>query len=402
MATTVQPAWANSAARVNLPRVASDATAVDHHVDKVAGPTPPLALPGNCNSMERIGHMGRMISAGIGPHNFRPPSRRSVLAGGLGALAGLALPQAAQGAENDALAYVHPELRAVAETLARTDQAAEPELPVHLPIPAGVRTVTVPGRAGAPSVTVYLANQAAGPPRGAILYLHGGGFIRGSALLTMPLQIALARRLNCVLASVEYRLAPGTPFPGALEDNYAALLWLHANAAALGIDARRIALYGESAGGGHAAMLAIAARDRGEVAPCFQALVYPMLDDRTGSAHSVPAHRGTLIWTVEENRRGWTALLGRKAGSRKVPAGAVPARVQDLSGLPPAWIGVGGIDLFVDEDIEYARRLLDAGVPAELLVVPGAFHGFQLMAPQAAISREFNASLEAALARALA
>ena len=331
------------------------------------------------------------------------PSRRAVLAGGLGTLAGLALPHIAQAAEAGNFSYVHPELRRMAEALSRTDQSAPPELPTNLPVPAGVRTVAVPGRKGAPPVTVYIANEEAGAPRrGAILYLHGGGFIRGTALLGMPLQIALAKRLNCLLVSVEYRLAPGTPFPGSLEDNYAALLWLHDNAAPLGIDPGKIALYGESAGGGHAAMLAIAARARKEVTPCFQALVYPMLDDRTGSARRVPDHRGTFVWTAEENRQGWSALLGRRAGSHSVPKGSVPARVKDLSDLPPTWIGVGGIDLFVDEDIEYARRLLDAGVPAELLVIPGAFHGFQLMVPQAAISKQFNASLEAALARALA
>jgi acetyl esterase/lipase len=146
-------------------------------------------------------------------------------------------------------------------------------------------------------------------------------------------------------------------------------------------------------------MLAIAARDRGEVPLVYQALVYPMLDDRTGSTRSVPPYMGVVIWVPESNRFGWSSLLGVPAGSAHVPYGAVPARIDNLSGLPPAFIGVGSIDLFADEDIEYARRLVDAGVATELNVVPGAFHGFDLFA-NTSIARQFNAALEAALRRA--
>ncbi len=315
-----------------------------------------------------------------------------------------ALPRTAYAAPGPDLSYVHPDLRAVAAILLTNPPAAETAKPAAAePLPAGVRRLSVPGRAGAPPVTVYLANEMAnGPPRGAILFLHGGGFIRGNALQGLPPYLAMAKRLNCVLVSVEYRLAPAAPFPAALDDNYAVLLWLNQYAARLGIRPERIALVGESAGGGHAAMLAIAARDRGKVRPCFQALIYPMLDDRTGSTRPVPPNRGTFVWTAADNRKGWAALLGHKPGSARVPDGAVPARVRNLAGLPPAWIGVGGIDLFVDEDIDYAQRLLAAGVPTELLVIPGAFHGFQRILPQAAISRQFSGALEAALARALA
>jgi acetyl esterase/lipase len=157
---------------------------------------------------------------------------------------------------------------------------------------------------------------------------------------------------------------------------------------------------GVSAGGGHAAMLVIAARDRGEVPVAFQCLIYPMLDDRTGSSRQVPPHLGAYIWVPASNRFGWSSLLGVPAGSRVVPAGAVPARVQNLAGLPPAFIGVGSIDLFVDEDIEYARRLIDSGVPTELFVVPGAYHGFDLIAPEASVSKAFRASWSTALANA--
>src|SRR5205085_5133527 len=148
---------------------------------------------------------------------------------------------------------------------------------------------------------------------------------------------------------------PATKFPGSLEDNYAGLKWLFQNAGELGVDTKRIAVMGESAGGGHAAMLAIAARDRGEVPVMYQALIYPMLDDRTGSTRKVPPHIGTIGWTAEQNRNGWTSLLGVPAGAAKVPDGSVPSRLDDVRGLPPAYIGVGAIDRFVEADITYAR-----------------------------------------------
>src|SRR5262249_2653363 len=157
----------------------------------------------------------------------------------------------------------------------------------------------------------------------------------GAAALFFAQLIPLAQALDAVIVSVDYRLAPATPFPGSLEDNYAALLWLFRNAAELGVDPARIAVMGESAGGGHAAMLALAARDRGEVRIKYQALVYPMLDDRTGSTRQPPPNIGTLVWTPAQNRQGWSALLGVAAGSRRVPEGAVPARAASLAGLPP-------------------------------------------------------------------
>ena len=259
---------------------------------------------------------------------------------------------------------------------------------------------SVPGRGGAPDVRVFVINAKAGERRPVILHTHGGGFVLGSAAGDVPTLQVLAQALDCVIVTVEYRLAPETPFPGSLEDNYAGLKWLHANADELGVDRSRIALAGESAGGGHAAMLAISARDRGEVPVTFQSLVYPMLDDRTGSTRKTPAHIGAFVWTPEYNRAGWAALLGRAPGGRDAPAGAVPARVENLAGLPPAWIGVGSIDLFVDEDVEYARHLIGAGVPTELVVVPGAYHGFDNLVPGASITRQFKLAQYNALARA--
>lgn len=337
------------------------------------------------------------------------PSRRRLLAAGAAGLAAIGLSRSLFAQPNigaDDLAYVHPDLRSAARNLRRaeTRPPTAPYDPARIPLPAGVRRIEIAGASGAPPVPLYLGNEdiaSVGAPRGAVLFLHGGGFVGGTARLLAP-QLRRAKALGYLLAAVDYRLAPATPFPGALEDCYAALLWLHDHAHELGIDRNRIALLGESAGGGHAAMLAIAARDRGQVRPCFQALVYPMLDDRTGSSRRLPPHIGTLVWKAEDNRKGWSALLGRPAGSANPPAGAVPAREQNLVGLPPAWIGVGGIDLFAEEDIDYARRLNNAGVPVELIVVPGAFHGFEIIAPQSAVAQQFVTSLEKALARALA
>jgi acetyl esterase/lipase len=246
------------------------------------------------------------------------------------------------------------------------------------------------GAPGGPDVPVYVINaEAAGASKPAILHLHGGGYVLGSAESAVAGLQSIASELNCVIVTVDYRLAPETKFPGSLQDNYAALKWLHDNATDLGVDAGRIALMGESAGGGHAAMLAIAARDRREIQLVAQVLIYPMLDDRTASRRDVPEYIGQYIWTRASNRFGWSSLLGKPAGSDPVPYGSVPARVRDLSGLPPAFIGVGSIDLFVDEDVEYARRLLAAGVSTELVVVPGAYHAFDYLAPDAPLSRRF-------------
>ena len=257
----------------------------------------------------------------------------------------------------------------------------------------------IPGPEGAPQVRIFVIGAMSGARRPAVLHIHGGGFILGDVQSYVPFLQSYALALDCVVVSVDYRLAPETAFPGSLEDNYTALKWLYDNAEELGVDPTRIALAGESAGGGHAAMLSIAARDRGEVPVLFQALTYPMLDDRTGSTQQLPGHIGAFGWTPAFNRIGWKSLLGETPGV-DAPAGAVPARVEDLSGLPPTWIGVGSIDLFVNEDIEFARRLVFAGVPTELLVTPGAYHGFDASVPTAKISQAFNLARANALARA--
>jgi acetyl esterase/lipase len=238
--------------------------------------------------------------------------------------------------------------------------------------------------------------------RPAFLHMHGGGYIFGSAGQFNPFLQAVAQNCGCLVVSVDYRLAPETHFPGSLEDNYTALRWLYKNADELGVDRKRIAIGGESAGGGLSAELAIAARDRREIPILFQLLIYPALDDRTGITHQVPPSIGQFIWSAGSNRFAWTSFLGVPAGSPTVPAGSVPARVENLAGLPPAFIGVGALDLFVDEDVEYARRLINAGVPTELLVIPGAYHGFDELVPDAAVSKRFAESWMVALRRAFA
>ena len=255
---------------------------------------------------------------------------------------------------------------------------------------------------GTPDVVVYVINAKASGARPAILHTHGGGFFAGTARSGISDLLTLAAELDCVIVTVEYRLAPETTYAGSIEDNYAALRWLFAHAAELGASPHRIAVMGESAGGGHAALLALTARDRGEVPLIFQMLIYPMLDDRTGTTRRPPSPIGALLWTPVENRIGWRAFLGQAPATSHVPANAVPARYANLAGLPPTFIGVGSIDLFVDEDIDYARRLIDAGVPTQLLVVPGAFHGFDGIAPQSLIATTFTASKVAALRRAFA
>lgn len=240
---------------------------------------------------------------------------------------------------------------------------------------------TVPGPAGAPDIGLrILRPKGATGPLPVIYHIHGGGYVMGSAEFYEPVSRPLVGKLGCALVSVDYRLAPETPYPGPLDDCYAGLAWVFAHAEAEGFDINRIGVKGESAGGGLAAALALLARDRGEYPLAFQHLIYPMLDDRTGSGSEPPAHIGEFVWTVESNRFGWASLLGGAPGGGDVPAYAAPARATDLSGLPPTFLYIGALDLFVEEDIDYARRLIRAGVPTELHVIPGAFHGFELQA----------------------
>jgi len=259
----------------------------------------------------------------------------------------------------------------------------------------------VPGADGAPDVEVLIYRpRAQAKLRPAYLHIHGGGYVTGLAALNGPSNVRIAEELDCVVVSVEYRLAPETTAPGAVEDCYAALRWLHAAADEIGVDRARIAIGGESAGGGLAAALALLARDRAELPICFQLLIYPMLDDRTVSAEDPNPWTGQFVWTPSANRFGWKSLLGHEPGTADVSPYAAAARASDLSGLPPAYICVGALDLFVDEDIAYAKRLLRAGVPTEFHIFPGAYHAFE-MAVDATVTVGAQRERRAALARAL-
>ncbi len=260
---------------------------------------------------------------------------------------------------------------------------------------------TVPGPIGAPDISLHLYRpDAVEGPLPVIYHIHGGGYVGGSAAQLEFMHRPLARTLGCAIVSVDYRLAPEHVFPAAIEDCYAGLRWTIDNAAALGLDAARLGVMGESAGGGLAAALALLVRDRGEYRLAFQHLTYPMIDDRTVVAAEPHPHTGEFIWTPHNNDFGWTALLGRAPGHPDVSPYAAAARAADLSGLPPAYIMTGTLDLFLEEDIDYARRLLRAGVPTELHVYPGGFHAFDVF-PGAEIAEAAQAARIAALRRAL-
>jgi triacylglycerol lipase len=265
-----------------------------------------------------------------------------------------------------------------------------------------VETLLAPGPAGAPEVgIVFLRPRAATGPLPCILHIHGGGYVAGSAANSTAPNRTMAAKLGCTIASVEYRLAPEAPFPAAIEDCYAALGWLVANAGSLNIDASRIGVMGESAGGGLAAALALMARDRGQYKLAFQHLIYPMIDDRTCVEGDPHPHTGEFIWTRASNLFGWRSLLGGQApGGANVSAYAAAARATDVSGLPPTFVATAALDLFVDENLEYARRLMRAGVAVEMHSYAGAFHGFQLAASARVAQAAARDSL-GALSRAL-
>ena len=243
---------------------------------------------------------------------------------------------------------------------------------------------------------MYIPNDEKGVRPG-YLHIHGGGYVLGSPEMSDIMNLLIARKLGVVICSVDYRLAPEHPVPAPLDDCYAALSWFHETADEWNVDRGRIAIGGESAGGGLAASLAIHARDKGEYAICHQHLTYPMLDNLTGTVeHPGDPLTGEFTWTREKNQYGWAAYLG------DMPAVSpfVPARVESYEGLPPTWIFTAALDLFRDENIRYAQSLLAAGVPTELLVLPGACHGFQRI-PGTRLGRQYRESHLQALGTAL-
>lgn len=233
-------------------------------------------------------------------------------------------------------------------------------------------------------VRVHRPKHLDGPA--ACLYsIHGGGYVLGSYVMDDPVLDRYCNNFGCIGVSVEYRLAPDTPYPGPLEDCYRGLAWTFEHSSDMGIDSTRIGIRGISAGGGLAAALALLARDRGEVTIAFQLLECPMIDDRqiTPSSQS----DDLLVWSRESNSFGWQCYLGDRYGTDDVPTYAAPARADDLSALPPAFVITGGADGFRDEDVLYALRLAQAGVPTDLSVIAGAPHGVQLFAGTAPVRR---------------
>jgi acetyl esterase/lipase len=237
-------------------------------------------------------------------------------------------------------------------------------------------------------------------PLPAMLWIHGGGFVMGDSEIDQDNNIAIVRELGIAVASVNYRLAPQHPFPAAIEDCYAALRWLHAQAATLGILPDRIAIGGASAGAGLAAGLTLMACDRKAVPIAFQLLIYPMLDDRTATRTDMDLSN-VRLWNNDCNRFGWNAYLGNAPGNHDVHPYAAPARRENLTGLPPTWIGVGTCDLFHDEDLRYAKRLTESAVACELCVVPGAYHGFDQLNRDAGVVKQFRLEYLGAMKRAL-
>lgn len=297
----------------------------------------------------------------------------------------------------DALAEVAPELRSpILPFVPATDAARKlpmARLNSRLSTFSGPDvSVTKHRLRGDPPVRVRVTAPTAVSARArpAVLWIHGGGYVVGSPQLESVGIGRLARTVGAVVVAPEYRLAPQHPFPAALDDCMATLRWMQSSASDLGIDPQRIAVIGGSAGGGLAASVAQRSHDEGIVLRA-QVLMYPMIDDRT-TLSSDHEGRGRFVWTASSNRFGWTSYLGRPPRASDAPEYAAPSRRADLTGLPPAWIGVGELDLFYDEDIAYAERLRACGVSCELVTVPGMYHGADGLTPKAPSVLAFHRS----------
>lgn len=263
-------------------------------------------------------------------------------------------------------------------------------------IEIGSRTIAVKGQ---PDVTVRVIRPITSTPSApAVLWFHGGGFVIGDASMNYPINAHLAETLGAVIVSVEYSLAPEHPYPAALNEGYAALVWMATNAATLGIDRERIAVGGQSAGACLAAAVALLARDEGGPSIIFQALEIPVTDDRLLSP-SMQEYLDTPSWTRGNAEDSWRAYLGAVA-REDVPAYAAPARAADLTGLPAAFVAVCEFDPLRDEGIHFAQRLTESGVRTEMQLYPGTFHGSSAAVSSAGVSKRMIADFTDALARA--
>jgi len=238
---------------------------------------------------------------------------------------------------------------------------------------------------GASKVRIF---EPANPGSGALVWIHGGGLIFGKPEQDDAMLSQVAKDLNIRVFSLGYRVAPKHPFPTPLNDCITGYQWVLDNAKEFGIDGSNIVLSGASAGGCLATALALTLRDSGQN-PKATALLYPMLDDRTGA--NLDLDGTSLIWTNKSNRWAWTQYLGYEAGSKEPVKYSVPGRAEDLSGLPPTWIGVGDIDLFYAEDVVFANRLLLAGVETQLKIFKGYPHAAEVMAPDTDMAKRFKA-----------
>ena len=294
--------------------------------------------------------------------------------------AGLALAELGPDASESLLAEQIPASREARKPLRLTDDALRRDGAIEF------RELTVPGPEGAPDISLLVCKPAALTSIvPGVYHIHGGGMVVGDNRTGMLPMLHWIQEAGVVAVSVEYRLAPENPHPAPVEDCYAGLVWTAAHAAELGIDPARLLIAGASAGGGLSAAVALMARDRSGPALIGQALFCPMLDDRNQTPSSYELDRAAT-WDRTSNLTGWRALLGPAQGGPDVSPYAAPARATDLSGLPPAFLDVGSVETFRDEILDYAARIWQAGGAAELHVWPGGYHGFESLAPSAAIS----------------
>lgn len=263
--------------------------------------------------------------------------------------------------------------------------------------PVTIEERAIPGPEGEIGIVIYQPPTSA--PRGGLLWIHGGGYIVGSGR-NDPHGIGFAEHVGCTVVSVDYRLAPEATYREAISDCFGALRWLSDNAEDLGVDPARIAIGGASAGGGLSAALSLYNRDHDGPELAFQLLIYPMLDDRHDSPSGHEITHPT-VWNREVSLKAWRMYLGAEYGSDEVSPYAAAARAGDLSGLPPALVTVGMLDLFRDENIDYAQRLMAAGVPTDLQVYPGMYHGAEMSVMDAAISTRMRSAYRDALLRAI-
>ncbi|TPV58506.1 alpha/beta hydrolase [Aestuariibacter sp. GS-14] len=264
-----------------------------------------------------------------------------------------------------------------------------------------IQSYDIEQSADAPGVRVWVINASADTKKPAMLHFHGGGFVMGSCQNGFSRMQQVALSLDCVVVSVDYGLAPEMRIGEVVKQSYAALAWTHQHSETLGIDNARIGLLGFSAGGGHAALLAQYAVYRNEYAVKCQALIYPMLDDRTGTTLLPEPPKGMYLWTAEQNQYGWQAALGHTPGKSSIKPFTVPARQSLSANLPATYIAVGDLDLFYDENLHYAHALQAQGVAVTLNKVPGAFHAFESIAPESELAKAFNREFIDALRRML-